>query len=279
MIRIITDSAADFPKPYPDNLSVLPMTISFGSSDYRDGVDLSYQEFYRLLLQNKELPKTSQINPDRFLTAFRSALLAGETVVAVLLSSKLSGTYQSACIAAEEFPGQVFVVDSENACVGESVLVRRALELAARKTDASAIAAQLNIEKKEIRLAALLDTLEFLRRGGRLSQSAAIVGSLLAIKPVISIADGEVVVLGKARGNRNGNLLLDEQIEKAGGVDFTRPFALGYSGFTPENLERYLAGSRAGWNQQRLPLPVQPVGATIGTHVGPGGVVFAYFHK
>lgn len=279
MIRVITDSAADFQRPYPDNLTVLPMTISFGSRSYRDGVDLSHRAFYQLLLENKELPKTSQINPDRFQKAFRAALGAGESVVAIIMSSKLSGTYQSACIAAEEFPGQVYVVDSENAAIGEAILVHRALELAGKEADAAAIAAQLDIEKKQIRLAALLDTLEFLRRGGRLSQPAAVVGSLLSIKPVVSVVDGQVVVLGKARGSRNGYLLLDQQIEKFGGIDYSRPFALAYSGFDPENLERYLAFSRVNWKRQKAPLPIYPIGATIGTHVGPGGVAFAYFRK
>ena len=148
-------------------------------------------------------------------------------MVAVVLSSKLSGTYQSACIAAEEFPDKVFVVDSANATIGERILVERGLELMDQGLDAAAIAARLDEEKADIRLVALLDTLEYLKRGGRVSASVAMVGGLLAIKPVVGIRDGEVVMLGKARGSRNGNNLLVQEIQKTGGVDFTRPCRLG----------------------------------------------------
>ena len=141
-IRMITDSASDLLSPHRPEVTVLPMTITFGEEQFRDGVDLTHRQFYEKLIEGEELPTTSQIAPAQFEEAFRDAVEAGESVVAVVLSSKLSGTYQSACIAAEEFPGKVFVVDSANATIGERILVERGLELMDQGLDAAAIAAR-----------------------------------------------------------------------------------------------------------------------------------------
>lgn len=276
-IRIITDSASDLLPPHRPEVTVLPMTISFGWEEYRDGVDLTHRQFYEKLIEGEDLPTTSQIAPAQFEEAFRAAAEAGETVVAVVLSAKLSGTWQSACIAAGEFPGQVFVVDSANATIGEMILVERAVELMDQGLDAAAIAARLEEEKKDIRLVALLDTLEYLKKGGRVSASVAMVGGLLAIKPVVGIRDGEVVMLGKARGSRNGNNLLVQEIQKTGGVDFTRPCRLGYTGLDDGLLQKYVADSAALWREHADTLPLGTVGGTIGTHVGPGAIAVAFF--
>lgn len=278
-IRIITDSASDLLQPYPQSVTVLPMDITFGEDSYQDGVDLTHRQFYEKLIEGDDLPTTSQIAPARFETAFRAAVEAGESVVAVVLSAKLSGTYQSACIAAEEFPGSVFVVDSANATIGERILVERALQLMEGGLDAAAIAARLEEEKKDICLVALLDTLEYLKRGGRISPSAALVGGLLSIKPVVAVREGEVVVLGKARGSKNGNNLLVQEIEKTGGVDFARPYRLGYAGLDDGLLKKYIEDSAALWRGEADELPVSTVGGTIGTHVGPGAIAVAFFRK
>lgn len=278
-IRIITDSASDLRPPHRPEVTVLPMTITFGAEQFLDGIELSHRQFYEKLIEGEDLPTTSQIAPAQFEEAFRAAVEAGETVVAVVLSSKLSGTYQSACIAAEEFPGRVFVVDSANATVGEQVLVARALELMDAGLEAAAIAAKLEEEKGEIRLVALLDTLEYLKRGGRVSASVALVGGLLAIKPVVAVQDGEVVMLGKARGSKNGNNLLVQEIQKTGGVDFGRPYLLGWAGLDDSLLQKYIADSAALWTGHVDELPLGTVGGTIGTHVGPGAIAVAFFQK
>ena len=280
-IRIITDSAADLPQPCRPELTILPMTVTFGTEQFLDGVDLTHRQFYEKLIEGDILPTTSQINPAQFEEAFRQAGEAGEAVVAVLLSSKLSGTCQSACIAAQEYPGRVFVVDSENATLGERILVERALELMDQGLEAAAIANRLEAEKKDIRLVALLDTLEYLKRGGRISSSAALVGGLLSIKPVVAVERGEVVMLGRARGSKNGNNLLVQEIQKTNGVDFGRPYLLGYTGLEDSLLQKYIADSAALWTGRVDELPLGPVGGTIGTHVGPGGIAIAFFspHK
>ncbi len=277
-IRIITDSASDLLSPHRPEITVLPMTITFGQEQYLDGVELTHRQFYEKLIEGEELPTTSQIAPAQFEEAFRAAVEAGETVVAVVLSAKLSGTYQSACIAAEEFPGRVFVVDSANATIGERILVERAAELMDQGLEASAIAGRLEEEKTDIRLVALLDTLEYLKRGGRVSASVAMVGGLLAIKPVVAVRDGEVVVLGKARGSKNGSNLLVQEIQKTG-VDFSRPYKLGYAGLDDALLRKYIADSAALWEDHTDSLPTGTVGGTIGTHVGPGAIAVAFFQK
>ena len=277
-VRIITDSASDLMPPYRPEVTVLPMTVTFGTEEFQDGIDLNHKQFYEKLIEGEDLPTTSQISPAQFEEAFSQAVEAGETVVAVVLSSKLSGTYQSACMAAGEFPGKVFVVDSVNATIGERILVERALQLVDEGLEASAIAAQLDREKEDIRLVALLDTLEYLKRGGRVSASVALVGGLLAIKPVVAVQDGEVVVLGKARGSKNGNNLLVQEIQKTG-VDFSRPYKLGYAGLNDSLLQKYIADSTALWEGQADSLPTGTVGGTIGTHVGPGAIAVAFFRK
>lgn len=278
-VKIITDSASDLPASRHPAISVLPMTITFGDRQYRDGEELSNQRFYELLIESEQLPSTSQIGPAQFEEAFRAQVEEGHTVVAVILSGKLSGTYQSACIAAEEFPRQVFVVDSENAAMGERVLVERAAQLVDQGLAAGEIAQRLETEKKDIRLIALLDTLEYLKRGGRISKSAAAIGGMLSIKPVIAIQNGEVCMLGKARGSKNGNNLLMQEIQKTAGIDFDRPYCLGYSGFHDDMLQKYIADSRSLWEGHAEHLPVGTIGATIGTHVGPDAVGVAFFQK
>ena len=278
-IRIITDSGCDMLPPYAPNLTVLPLTITFGEESFLDGVELDHHRFYEKLIEGEELPTTSQIAPAAFEEAFQRAVDAGEAVVCVTLSSKLSGTYQSARIAAEGFAGQVWVVDSENVTIGQRLLVERAVELAGQGLDAAQLSARLDQEKKDIRLVALLDTLEYLKRGGRISPSIAMVGGLLSIKPVVAVENGEVVLLGKARGSKNGNNLLIQLIQKTSGVDFGRPYRLGYAGLNDSLLQKYIADSAALWEGHTDALPICTVGGTIGTHVGPGAVAVVFFRN
>ena len=285
-VRIITDSASDIT---PEDIEAagspaltgLPLSVTFGSDTYADSVDLTHRRFYELLVECDDLPKTGQVNPYAFEGAIREAREAGEESVVITVSGKLSGTYESAVSAASAFDSGVYVVDSRNVCVGERVLVDYALRLVGEGLPATDIAAALEQVRDDILVVGLLDTLEYLRRGGRVPAAAATVGQLLSIKPVISVEDGEVVVLGKARGSKNGRNLLTQQIEKSGGVDFSMPIALGYAGLDDGLLRKYIEDSRAIWegNMHVDALPVHSVGATIGTHVGPGAIALAFFKK
>ena len=278
-VRIVTDSASDITGLTRKNLTIAPMAVTFGETTYLDGVTLSHTQFYEKLIESDTLPITSQVTPAQFEDAFRSAAETGEAVVCVTVSSKLSGTYQSACIAAQDYEGRVFVVDSLNAAIGEQILVLRALDLAETGMEAAEIARQLEQEKQQIRIIALLDTLEYLHKGGRLSRSEAVLGGLLSIKPVVAIEDGVVKVLGKARGSKNGNNLLIQQIRGTSGIDFSRPLTLGYTGLDDKLLQKYIADSAALWENHTHQLPISTIGGTIGTHVGPGAIAVAFFEK
>lgn len=273
-IKIITDSASDMTTN--GILKVIPLKVSFGDVEYRDGVDLTFNEFYEKLIETDELPKTSQATPIAFEEEYEAAIKEGCEVVVITMSSKLSGTYQSACIAAQEFDN-VYVVDSENVTVGQRTLVQYAIELANKGMSAKEIAETLDAAKKKIHLVALLDTLEYLKKGGRISAAAAAIGNLLSIKPVIAIVDGEIAMLGKARGSKQGNNLLVQQIENYGGIDFSKPLFLGYTGLTDAVIQKYIEDSKALWEGNTDELPVTRVGAAVGTHIGPGGIAIAFF--
>lgn len=287
-IRIIVDSSADIEEDYARDhgIQIIPMTITFGNEEFAEGVDITRTEFFQRLVETDELPRTSQIPPMVFQDIFQEIVTAGDTAVVITLSSHISGTYQSACIAAAPFKESVFVVDSENATIGERILAERAWALRDEGLSAADIAYCLNQEKKDIRLVASLDTLEYLRRGGRISGAAALVGGMLSIKPVVGVVDGDVVVLGKARGSKASRNMVFEEIEKAGGVDLTRPIWVAYSGLSDKTARKYIADSLAIATEKGLisspdeiEMPLTLVGAVIGTHVGPGGVAFAFFAR
>ena len=274
-IRILTDSGSDICAPFPENLTVIPLTIHFGPEEYRDGETIDHKTFYEKLTSGSALPTTSLIPPGEFEQAYKKAQDAGETVIAIVLSSKLSGTYQSAALAAEGFD-HVYVVDSLNATLGEQILVKYALQLVEWGMSAADIAAELERAKSHVNLMGLPDTLEYLHRGGRVSKTVAVLGGALNIKPVLRLVDGVVVMIGKARGSKNGNNYLIQEVNKSG-VDFSKPLCLGYTGLSDELLQRYIADSRQLWEGKVDTLPISTVGATIGTHVGPGAIVVAFF--
>lgn len=285
-VRIITDSASDLTQEDiaalgNPRLTVLPLSVTFGETTYLDGVNLNHRRFYELLVEGDDLPMTGQVNPYAFEEAISEARNAGEEVVVITLSSKLSGTNGSALTAAANFDEGVYVVDSKSVTVGERILVDYALGLVGEGLGAADIACALEQAREDIHVVGLLDTLEFLRRGGRIPASAAALGKLLSIKPVITITDGVVELLGKARGSKNGRNLLTQQVEAAGGIDFSMPIELAYAGLDDALLRKYVEDSRHIWegHVELDNLPVHTVGATIGTHVGPGAIALAFFKR
>lgn len=278
-VRIITDSASDMSPAEHPALRVLPLSVTFGTDVYMDGIDIDHQRFYEMLVERDELPKTGQVNPYAFSQAIAEAREAGDEAVIITVGAKLSGTNQSARTALAEAPGgDVFVVDSNNVTLGERVLVEYALRLVDEGHSASQIAAAVEAVRDRVVVIGLLETLEYLVRGGRLSAAAGAVGTLLNVKPVVAVEDGLIVQLGKARGSKNGRNLLNQKVEKAGGIDFSMPLALGYTGLSDAVLKKYIEDSAALWaGHTEGVLPVHTIGATIGTHVGPGAVAVAFF--
>ena len=278
-VRIITDSASDMTPAEHPALRVLPLSVTFGTDVYMDGVDIDHQRFYEMLVERDELPKTGQVNPYAFSQAIAVAREAGDEAVIITVGAKLSGTNQSACTALAEAPGgDVFVVDSNNVTLGERVLVEYALRLVDEGRSAAQIATAVEAVRDRVVVIGLLETLEYLVRGGRLSAAAGAVGTLLNVKPVVAAEDGLIVQLGKARGSKNGRNLLNQKVEQAGGVDFSMPLALGYTGLSDAVLKKYIEDSAALWaGHAESELPIHTIGATIGTHVGPGAVAVAFF--
>lgn len=277
-VRIIVDSTADLMPREKARVFTVPLTVHFGDEEYLDGVTIDHKTFYEKLVESDVLPTTSQATPDAFLRAIEEAQAAGEAAVILTLASQLSGTYQSACIAAADYD-DVYVVDSGSGAMGSGILTELALRLVDEGCSAAEIAQRLEREKEKVVIVALVDTLEYLKRGGRISKTAAFAGAMLNIKPVLSVIGGEIRILGKARGSRMGNNLLAQEIEKAGGVDFSRPVLLGYSGLSDALLRKYIEDSRALWADQMDNLRYTTLGSVIGTHVGPGAVVVAFFRK
>ena len=278
-VRIITDSASDMSPAEHPALAVLPLSVTFGTDVYMDGIDIDHQRFYEMLVERDELPKTGQVNPYAFSQAIAEAREAGDEAVIITVGAKLSGTNQSARTALAEAPGgDVYVVDSNNVTLGERVLVEYALRLVNEGRSAAQIAAAVEAVRDRVVVIGLLETLEYLVRGGRLSAAAGAVGTLLNVKPVVAAEDGLIVQLGKARGSKNGRNLLNQKVEKAGGIDFSMPLALGYTGLSDAVLKKYIEDSAALWaGHTEGELPVHTIGATIGTHVGPGAVAVAFF--
>ena len=276
--RIIVDSTADLTPQYQSRVHTVPLTLSFGDEEYIDGVTIDKREFYEKLIETDIVPTTSQATPDSFMKAFESAREAGEDVVVITLSSKLSGTYQSAMIAAEDYEN-VYVVDGMSAAIGTGILVELAVRLLDSGMEAKEIARTLEQEREKILVVALIDTLEYLKKGGRISKTTAVVGGMLNIKPVVSISDGVINILGKARGSKMGNNLLMQEIEKAGGVDFSKPVLLGYTGISDALLLKYIEDSKQLWEGNLDEVRYETVGSVIGTHAGPGAVAVAFFKK
>lgn len=274
MVKIVVDSTADLRPWCRDRVSVVHLTVNFGKEEYVDGVDLTPEAFYKKLETAKDLPTTSQAAPYAFGEVFEKIVEEGDEVVALVVSGALSGTCQSAMIAAADYPGKVFVVDSRSIAIGLGILTEYALTLVDKGMTAAEIAAEMEIVKERVRLMAVVDTLEYLQRGGRVSKTVAIAGGMLSVKPIIALEDGSIKMAGKARGNKQANAQIDAMVAKMG-IDYDKPAMLGYTGTGNELLCKYRAQSEI-WTGDVYESIVSGV---VGTHAGPGAVAVAFFAK
>lgn len=274
MVKIVVDSTADLRPCCRDRVSVVHLTVNFGKEEYVDGVDLTPAAFYKKLETSKDLPTTSQAAPYAFGEVFEKIVEEGDEVVALVVSGALSGTCQSAMIAAADYPGKVFVVDSRSIAIGLGILAEYALTLVDKGLTAAEIAAEMEIVKEKVRLMAVVDTLEYLQRGGRVSKTVAIAGGMLSVKPIITLEEGSIKMAGKARGNKQANAQMDAMVAKMG-IDYDKPAMLGYTGMSNELLCKYRAQSDI-WTGDVYESVVSGV---VGTHAGPGAVAVAFFAK
>lgn len=278
-IKLVVDSASDYVEEEARGLGIelVPMEVRFEEECFLDGFNLSHKEFFEKLIESSDLPKTSQINEYVFEECFDRLTRGGDEVIAITLSSKLSGTYSSAEKAAKKFDGKVRVVDSLSASIGERILCQYAYRMIGEGKGIDEICQKLEESKLNIKVLALLDTLKYLKKGGRISSVVALTGEVFSIKPVISIVNGEVKMAGKAVGSKKGNNLLNQLVESSNGIDFSLPFAVGFSGLSDHLLVKYLEDSGQLWKDKVENIPSYMIGSTIGTHVGPGAIAVAFF--
>ena len=275
MIRILVDTSSDYTveEIKANGMELVPLHITLGEADYRDGYDLSKDRFYELLTEGEEFPKTSQPTPQDFVDIFEKAQEQGDELICILLSSKLSGTFQSATLAKNivEYEN-IHLVDSLGATHMIRIMADHAQELANEGKSVKEIAAVLEELKSKIKVLAVVDTLEYLCKGGRVSKATAAIGEMAKVKPMITVTAGEVAVIGKSLGKNKaiGNLL-----KALGECEVDERFPMySVSTLGEENCEAFETRlTTEGYHfKERL-----QIGATIGTHVGPGvfGIIFA----
>jgi len=278
-IKIITDSTSDITieEGRERGIGVVPLNVIFDDKSYKEGIDIKPDKFYPMLKEAKKLPTTSQPSPEDFLKVFLDIKKAGSVAIVLLVSSTISGTVQSAQIAKEiaEYD-HIYIIDSLSSIMGLRLLVDYALKLKNEGNSPEKIVQAIEEAKSRVAIYAVVDTLEYFLKSGRLSKSNAIVGSLLNLKPMIALKDGSLSVIGKARGTNNSITSLIKEMEKSGGIDFTFPI---YFGYTENDDKCRLLINKTKEHFSFENYSVHPVGCVIGTHAGPGACTLAYIRK
>ena len=270
MIRIVADSSCDMSKEEAEklNVEIAPIPISFGNDTYMDGIDIDADKFYNMLVNSKELPTTAQVNPLEYIERFEEVAKTGDSLLVITISSKLSGSYGNACMFRKEvdYPN-IEIVDSLNTISMMKILVREAVKKRDEgKMNVHEIAEYLNNFKKRIKLVAVIDTLEYLHKGGRLSGTAKVVGTLLNIKPLISVIDGEVRMIGKKPGVNKALEQLMVEFDKFD-RDPAYPLIFGYS-MGQDTMNAFINKLKA--NHDLGDYEISGIGPVVGVHIGPG---------
>lgn len=279
MIELITDSSSDISPELAQRLGVkvLPLTVHFGEESFRDGLDISNGEFYGRLRRAETLPTTSQVNPEVFTQEFGRALEQGKTVIGIFISSELSGTCQSALIAKDTLDSEdIFVIDSRSVALSLMLLVSEASRLREEGVSAQEIVRELLDAREKVRLYAVVDTLKYLKMGGRISAATAMVGGVLGVSPIVAVQDGKVVSAGKVRGRKAGIQWIRERAEEEE-MDLSRSVVLGHTD-SPQAVDM-MKQALEQMLEQTPGIFYSDIGAAVGTHVGPGAVGISYFVK
>lgn len=272
-IKIITDSTADLSKEIYEmyDIEVLPLLINFGEESYLDGVEINPQKVFERIQNDDILPTTAQVIPNRFIEAYEKYLSEGYKIISIHMSSAMSGTYQSSCLAKEVLETQdIVVVDSQNVTAALGILVIKAAKLRERGFDIEKIGEELNNVKDKIRLSVYFDSLEYLVRGGRISKTAGIVGGMLGIKLILEIKNGIMSVKDKIRGNKKSIKKIISDLENANLDDEVPVILIDVNNVQiKEALREYMKNNKVNFVEC-------PVGSTVSIHSGPGccGLVF-----
>ena len=279
MVRIITDSAADFEPEEMERMHIacIPLTVMFGTKEYQENVDLNKDQFYTLLRESGEFPKTAQASPQLLKDLFREADAAGDEAIYITISSGFSGTYQNAEMLRQklDLPG-CYVVDSENGTGGQRMVVEYAVKLRDQGKTAKEIVAALEDMRKRVVLFACMDTLEYLYKGGRISGAVYRVGSLAQIKPILQVdSEGKLAIPAKAMGMKKGMAFMCEKVKELP-PDGEFPF---YVMYTDDRTNGLALAERIRALGIEVPEErIINVGAAIGTHIGPKACGLVYVH-
>lgn len=274
-VRIVTDSTADIPRDQAGaaGITVVPLTVFFGDEAYLDGVDLDNAGFYQKLSTSKTLPRTSQPSPAAFQQAYTRLIDEGaDAILSIHLSAKLSGTYQSACTARDTLPDTVKkipidIIDSQTISVGMSWAILLAAREAREGVGLAEMKAHLLDRLARTRILAVLDTLEYVKRGGRIGGARAFLGNMLSVKPIISLKDGEVVPVEQPRTRSKAYARVAQLVQEMGGVEH---ISIAESNDeVGQQLAQVIKTVYAG------ELPIYRLGAALGTHTGPGTAAVA----
>lgn len=275
-IKIITDSICDVPGDYVKrhNIRVMPLTVNFGDESYKDGIDLTLKEFLEKLEKSETLPTTSQVPPVDFLEIYREEIALGNKVISIHGSSQLSGTYNSAVMAKEQIGGEdIHVIDSAAITLGAGILVIKAARLAEEGLEAEEIVKEIEAGKSRLKSLFILDTLKYLHKGGRLSLSASIVGSILNIKPILTVKDGKMELYGKERGIKKAIASVMDTVKENGWTLDDKVIGINHIADL-EHMQMLEEELKREYNIKEIIRG--EVGSVVATHGGPGAVAF-YF--
>lgn len=271
-IKVISDSLSDIPKELIEkyDIGIVPLTIRLDEVDYKDGVDITTGEFYKKLRSSKEMPKTSQATYIQFKETFEKYIGEGKSILYISGSSKATGTYQSALMAKNEIEGDITLFDSLNLCYGCGAQVIKACEMLEEGSSIEDIIKQLEVMRESLYVVFAVDTLEYLRKGGRISTTKAVVGSVLSIKPLIHIKDGALDNVAQVRGKKHVIAKIIEMIKENCGDDLSnKRFAIA-DGDNKVDVVKLREAIQKEFNPREI-VEIE-VGPTIGSHAGPGTI-------
>jgi len=275
-IKIITDSTCDLNKAVIDkyNIEVLPLLVNIENKTYMDGVDITLQEYLHKMKNSKEFPTTTQVNPHRFQECYKKYLDEGYKIVSIHMSSKMSGTYQSSCMAKSMLETEdIVTIDSYNVTSGLGLLVLKACKLKEEGYDIFQIEEKVKEAIPHIKSALAFDSLDNLVKGGRLSKTVGAIGGLLDIKLVLSVKDGEMAVIDRARGRKKAIKTILKHLDKTGIKNGETSILLQAS---DKNI---LEGLRAQMSLRKMDFIECEVGCVVGTHAGEGACGIFYIEE
>lgn len=278
-IKIITDSACDLPKSIirKHNIKIVPLTVNFKEESFLDKFEITTDEFFDKLENAEELPTTSQVSPGEFVSAFKENLGEEDEILGIFLAHELSGTIKSAQMAKDIIGSdKIKIVDSRSVSLGEGILVLKAIDLVNKGTDIDEIVKVLEETTKKVKTAAAVDTLKYLEKGGRLTKKQAVIGSMLKIKPIIELRDGQVLAVDKVRGKKRVIKWIENWIDK-NNYDLNNKKIILLNGRGQElhdSIKEILINK---YNAEDI--IESEIGSVVATHSGPGCAGLAFINE